>query len=252
MLSGGGRKLRREQSLRGAADGFDNNNFGGGGHSKQQLGKNVSTPLNGMQSGGGGGAVKAARSVTAVNHHAALTRNGPTYGRSGGGTSNRVVQNGEGAAQQAATPSTHRFGHPDLRSSYSERSSGGMRHHPQRPYGLHQPQQQQPQHRVGPPAPHPPPPHPHPGGGGGVYKSNSSLDLEHEVDMVKEAMTLAATTAAQHHPQQQQQQPHLFLKAHQAQYNSHYHHIHPTHQHGHHPVSVLLAVSYPVTDRAKL
>ena len=45
----------------------------------------------------------------------------------------------------------------------------------------------------------------------------------------------------QHHSQQQQQQqqqqqPHLFLKAHQAQYNSHYHHIHPTHQYGHHQV----------------
>ena len=68
-----------------------------------------------------------------------------------------------------------------------------------------------------------------------MYKSNSSLDLEHEVDMVKEAMTM------QHHSQQQQQQqqqqqPHLFLKAHQAQYNSHYHHIHPTHQYGHHQV----------------
>ena len=76
MLSGGGRKLRREQSLRGAADGYDNNNFsgsgGGSGLIKPQLGKNVSTPLNGMQNSS---AVKPARSVTAVNHgHAALTR----------------------------------------------------------------------------------------------------------------------------------------------------------------------------------
>ena len=117
MLSGGGRKLRREQSLRGAADGFDNNNFsgggGGGGLIKQPLGKNVSTPLNG---GGGGGmqhqsgaGVKPTRSVTAVNHggHAALTRNGPAYGRSGGvgggGGGNRVAQNSE---QQQPPPTT--------------------------------------------------------------------------------------------------------------------------------------------------
>ena len=106
--------MRREQSLRGAADGFDNNNFSGGGGGgaggliKQPLGKNVSTPLNGggMQHQSGAG-VKPTRSVTAVNHggHAALTRNGPAYGRSGGvgGGGNRGAQNSE---QQQPPPTS--------------------------------------------------------------------------------------------------------------------------------------------------
>ena len=72
-------------------------------------------------------------------------------------TSHRAAGHG-GAGQPTRGP--HRFGNPDMRASYSERLS-----HRQRPA----------------PAPRPGPSET------AVYKSNSSLDLDHEVDILQES-----------------------------------------------------------------
>jgi hypothetical protein len=250
---GGGRKVRREQSLRGGTSGdalnaltvekartramqaveyynssvlspgvvggavASNNNNNNGNYKtlgdvydspsaakeqqqpRKQLGKNISSPLNSLHLSTAA-ATKTARSVTSVNmaqtqqdvlFKQPLTRNGPSYSRGG-------------QTQQPQPQQSHRFGHPDLRSSYSERiasGNGNRGHQVQRPFPA--------QHtgRIGPPAPP---------ASSNVYKSNSSLDLDHEVDMVHEAI-------------HQQQAQHLFQKAPQQQQqqygSSHYHHM---------------------------
>lgn len=137
---------------------------------KSHLSKNVSLPLNGHLPNASN-ALKAARSITSMNmpppsdpptyKHVPLSRNVPS-------------QNPRYMSQQVPNM-THRFGNPELRSSYSEKISGGGSsarssgsskgsvNHSGLPVNNSQRDS-------------------------GLYKSNSSLDLDHEVDMVQEAI----------------------------------------------------------------
>ncbi|XP_059096589.1 signal-induced proliferation-associated 1-like protein 2 isoform X2 [Tigriopus californicus] len=138
---------------------------------KSHLSKNVSLPLNGHLPNGSN-ALKAARSITSMNmpppseppvyKHVPLSRNVPS-------------QNPRYMGAQPVPNMTHRFGNPELRSSYSEKISGGGSsarssgsskgsvNHSGLPVSNSQRDS-------------------------GLYKSNSSLDLDHEVDMVQEAI----------------------------------------------------------------
>ena len=147
---------------------------GGGKPQKAGLNKNASLPLNGHLQGGGlslaatstpSGGVKPARSITSMNmpppQHVPLSRN-PT-------------------SNYSSTNNNNRFGNPEMRASYNDRigsRSNGTRSN----YTTSSSNQVQ---------------GPFSGHNSGLYKSNSSLDLDHEVDMVNEA--IAQSHAAQGH-----------------------------------------------------
>ena len=86
--------------------------------------------------------------------------------------------------------SRQQFGNPDLRASYSERTT---RQQQQRLF--QQQQQQHPVHHLRRGLVGPPPVQ-------SVYKSNSSLDIDHEVGMVQEAIQMVSGGQGHHYHQQ--------------------------------------------------
>ena len=128
-----------------------------------------------------GGQIKPARSVEPI--YAKRSNNYVQQQQQHQQQQNYASNSTSSQAPQRSVPS-HRFGNPDLRASYNERMSRNHHHHshniqPHQGRLLHgnhhhqqgrQSQQQQQQHQV-------------------VYKSNSSLDIDHEVEMVQEVMS---------------------------------------------------------------
>jgi len=118
--------------------------------SKKKLNSNVSVPANSAP------AVKSARSVQNMAERSfSVSENRNHSGVSR--TPHRVAGYG-GAGQPSRGP--HRFGHPDTRASYSERLSSRQRANYR---GPQTPGQQD------------------------MYKSNSSLDLDHETEILQES-----------------------------------------------------------------
>ena len=167
----------------GTADGANMNS------ERKQVGKNISLPLNGHLPNGG--QVKPARSITSMNviqqgdHHTNVYKHMPVA---------RNIQ--PVSAQQLHTPQRsayasnsgvqrglpNRFGNADMRASYNER----MGRQQQRHQPLYQPSNhagQRARMMVAPSASEMMPQQ------SNIYKSNGSLDIDHEVEMVQEVMT---------------------------------------------------------------